>query len=102
MPHYFGIASEILDALSKMGGRAPLWHISYEIRKNRRERGADVPDTIDITVRRILEERCAKSRFYQGVSDLFAMTEDDANGTWTINHAEAERQRRLTYYPRAY
>ena len=60
------------------------------------------PNSIDVAVRRSLEERCGRSCLYRGAGDLFAMAEDDANGIWSINHAEAERQRRLTYYSRAY
>jgi len=92
---YYDIAKEVFDALAKMGGRAPLWHISYEIRQNRRFHGAHIPETIDIAVRRALEERCAKSCFYRGLSDMFAMAEAGSNGTWSINHAEALRQRRI-------
>ena len=102
MNPYRDIATEIIEALTKMGGRAPLWHISYEIRQTRRARGDDIPESIDLSVRRTLEERCAKSRFYRGASDLFVVADDGGCGVWSINHAEAERQRRLTYYPRAY
>jgi hypothetical protein len=94
---YRTIIDEIIDALTRMGGRAPLWHISYEIRQNRRFRGDHIPETIEIAVRRALEERCARSCFYRGASDLFAMPEDPASGAWSINHAEALRQRRMQF-----
>lgn len=91
------IAREVFDALARMGGRAPFWRITYEIRQNRRTRGTSIPETIDITVRRALEERCGRSCLYRGAGDLFDMPENGSEGIWSINHAEAARQRRLSH-----
>lgn len=100
MPRPDDIAREVFDALTKIGGRAPFWHITYEVRQNRRSRGAAIPETIDLTVRRSLEERCAKSCLFRGDSDLFALSENRSQGIWSINHAEALRQRRLRFQSR--
>ena len=97
MPRSDDIAREVFDALTKMGGRAPFWHITYEVRQNRRSHGAAIPETIDVTVRRTLEERCGRSCLYRGAVDLFEMSESGGNGVWSINHAEAARQRRLSH-----
>jgi hypothetical protein len=97
MPRTDDIATEVFDALAKMGGRAPFWHITYLVRQNRRARGADIPETIDVTVRRALEERCSRSCVYRGAGDLFDMSDTGSDGFWSINHAEAARQRRLAH-----
>ena len=97
MPRTDDIAREVFDALARMGGRAPFWHIAYFIRQNRRARGTAIPDTIDIAVRRSLEERCSRSCLYRGAVDLFEMSENDGSGIWSINHTEAARQRRLAH-----
>lgn len=97
MPRTDDITREVFDALARMGGRAPFWHITYVVRQNRRSRGAAVPDTIDLTVRRSLEERCAKSCLFRGDSDLFTLSENRSQGIWSINQAEALRQRRLRF-----
>ncbi|MFM9844812.1 MAG: hypothetical protein ACKVOI_17765 [Dongiaceae bacterium] len=89
------IAREVFDALARMGGHAPFWHITYEIRQSRRARGAGIPETFDLTVRRSLEERCGRSCLYRGDSDLFVLSEDGGQSIWSINHAEALRQRRI-------
>jgi len=97
MPRTDDIAREVFDALARMGGRAPFWHITYEVRQNRRSRGAAIPDTIDVAVRRSLEERCGRSCLYRGAGDLFDMSGTGGDGFWSINHAEATRQRRLSH-----
>ena len=53
MPRPAYIAREVFDAITKIGGRAAFWHITYEVRQNRRSRGAAIPETIGLAVRSV-------------------------------------------------
>jgi hypothetical protein len=74
---------DVKEALSNLGGRAPLAKIYEEVERLRRENERSVPKHLDAIVRRELEARSSDSEIFNG-EDWFSMAEGKGSGIWAL------------------
>jgi len=77
-------AFESIDA----GHGAPLQKIYDTVRKIRRAAGRSVPESLEATVRRTLEDNCAESDKFRGI-DVFYMPKGKGAGVWGLRTKRA-------------
>ena len=74
--------SVALDAIDD-GHGAPLQKIYDSVRKIRRAADRSVPESLEATVRRTLEDNCAESEKFRGI-DVFYMPKGKGAGVWGL------------------
>lgn len=70
------------------GHGAPLQKIYDTVRKIRRAAGRSVPESLEATVRRTLEDNCAESDKFRGI-DVFYMPKGKGAGVWGLRTKRA-------------
>jgi hypothetical protein len=74
---------DVRDALTSLGGRASLQSIYRAVRDIRRSAGRSLPQSLEATVRRTLEDHSSDSANFRG-ADLFHMPEGKGAGVWSL------------------
>jgi hypothetical protein len=72
------------------GHGAPLQKIYDTVRKIRRSAGRSVPESLEATVRRTLEDNCADSEKFRGI-DTFYMPKGKDAGVWGLRRKRSGR-----------
>jgi hypothetical protein len=76
---------DVRRALVELGGKSSLGEIYRVVARIRREAGRSVPQSIEATIRRTLEDHSSDSENYRpGRADLFWMPEGRGKGIWAL------------------
>jgi hypothetical protein len=74
---------DVRDTLVQLGGKAHLSAIYREVTRLRRIAGRSLPESLEATVRRTLEDHSSDSDNFRG-ADLFFMPEGKGAGVWAL------------------
>lgn len=74
---------DVKTALEEMGGQASLHRIYKRVAEIRKAAGRSVPDSLEATIRRTLEDFSSDSDNYRG-ADWFCMPEGKGSGVWAL------------------
>jgi hypothetical protein len=75
---------DVKDALTSLGGKAPLAEIYKVVRQIRRTAGRRIPESLEAIVRRELEYNSSDSESYTGDRDWFTSVEGIGRGVWAL------------------
>ncbi len=76
--------SDVRRALEQLGGRAALQNIYTQVRAIRRLGGRSLPESLEATIRRTLEDHSSDSMNFRNGPDLFSMPEGKGAGIWAL------------------
>jgi len=75
---------DVARALREMNGLAPLSQIYQRVKSIRQSAGRSVPESLEATVRRTLEDHSSDSDNYREGPDLFRMPQGRGAGIWAL------------------
>jgi hypothetical protein len=74
---------DVKSALARLGGQASLADIYRTVRSLRAAAGRSLPETLEATIRRTLEDHSSDSANFRG-EDLFTMPYGHGQGIWAL------------------
>lgn len=83
MPGRIRWCDDVKTALEEMGGQASLYRIYKRVEEIRKDAGRSVPNSLEATVRRTLEDFSSDSDNFRG-EDWFCMPEGKGSGVWAL------------------
>jgi hypothetical protein len=77
---------DVMQALTELGGTAPLGDIYMRVRSIRRAAGRSLPPSTEAVIRRELENNSSDSDSFTRERDWFAMPHGKGAGIWSIRN----------------